>query len=127
VVELTALPPLGPEREQPGRWNFGTRIGRAPVPREHANKPEAFRPVAGLMIDRLHRPRDRQRRGNGGCGVLLQERGELGEAGGHVAQLESQATTERDVLVHGVSQWSHWAPPGHGRAIERSETTSTLA
>ena len=94
---------------------------------EYADKTESLRPIAGLVISGLRRPLH----GKFCCHVrrslLLQERGKILEIIGPIAQLESQAAAERDVVVDGLPQGFHRLPPGHGSAMERSETKSTLA
>src|SRR5215472_11095784 len=77
------------KRKQSTRWNLGAWIGRAPVAREHANETESYGPIAWLMVLGLHRPLQRQCRRDMRFGFLLQERHEIGQPGGHIAQLES--------------------------------------
>src|SRR5438128_5050255 len=97
------------------------------MPSEHANKTEPLGPIAGLMVLWLHGPLHGQCRRDMGRCFLFQESHEVPQSGGRVAQLESQAAAESNVILNGVSQGFHRPPPGHGRAMERSETRSTLA
>jgi hypothetical protein len=43
------------------------------------------------------------------------------------AQLESERTTDSQVIYQRLSQQAHAAPPSHGRAMLRSASRSTLA
>src|SRR3984893_6374913 len=115
------------KREQTGRRNLGSRIGCAPMASEHANETQSPGPIAWLMVKRLHRPLQGQCRRDVGRFFLLQKSRELCQAGSCVAQFEPQAATQSDVILNSVSQWLHRLPPGQGRAMERSETMSTLA
>src|SRR5665811_1978703 len=103
------------------------RVRSMPMAGEYANKTESLRPIAGLMISGLHRPLHCQFCCHEGRCLLFQERGKVPEIIGHVAQLESQTAPEPDVVVDGLSQGFHRLPPGHGSAMERSDTKSTLA
>src|ERR1700687_6190526 len=94
---------------------------------KYADKIESLRPITGLVMRRQHRPFHSQFRGHVRCCLLLQEYSKLPKTLSHAAQLESQAAPERNVIVDGLSQRLHRLAPGHGRAMERSDTKSTLA
>src|SRR6266700_5228425 len=94
---------------------------------EYADRTEPLRPIAGLMMRRQHRPFHGQFRGHVWCCLLLQEYSKLPKTLRHASHLESQAATECDVIVDGLSQKFHRLPPGHGSAMERSDTKTTLA
>src|SRR5690349_7714407 len=92
------------KREQTGRRNLGARIGCAPMASEHANETQTAGPIAWLMVNRLHRPLQGQRRRDVVRFFLLQKSRELCQAGSHVAQFEPQAATQSDVILNSVSQ-----------------------
>src|SRR6478736_9279294 len=94
---------------------------------KYADKTESLRPITGLVMRRQHRPFHSQLRGYVRCCLFLQEYSKLPKTLSHAAQLESQAAPERDVIVDGLPQRCHRLPPGHGSAMERSDTKSTLA
>src|SRR5215475_10590168 len=94
---------------------------------EHANEAQSPGPIARLMVNRLHRPLQGQCRRDVGRFFVLQKRSELCQAGSHVAQFEPQTATQSDVILNSVSQRLHRLPPGQGKAMEWSETRSTLA
>src|SRR5438105_3956881 len=94
--------------------NRGGRVG-AETGANLAGESPCAGPISGL-----HRPLHTQFGCHERRRLVLQERGKLLEVNGHIAQLESQAAPERDVIVDGLSQRLHRLPPGHGSAMERS-------
>jgi len=71
---------------------------------EHANETQSLGPIAWLMVNRLHRPLQGQRRRDVGRFFLLQKSGELCQAGSRGSQFEPQAATQSDVILNSVSQ-----------------------
>ena len=59
--------------------------------------------------------------------MLLHERDEIEQSLAGLMQLESQIAPHAHVLVHGLPQCGHRAPPGHGNASVRNAVRSTLA
>src|SRR5260370_22673517 len=92
---------------------------------KYADKTDALCPITGLVMRRHHRPFHSQFRGHVRCCLLLQEYSKLPKTLSHAPQLESQTAPERDVIVDRLSQRLHRLPPGHGSAMERTDTKST--
>ena len=59
--------------------------------------------------------------------MLLHERDEIEQSFAGLVQLEPQTAPHAHVLVDGLSQCRHRAPPGHGNASVRNAARSTLA
>jgi hypothetical protein len=59
--------------------------------------------------------------------VLFEERDEFQETDLRIVQFESQSVAHLDVLLDGLAQPAHRAPPGQGNASVRKEPRSTLA
>jgi hypothetical protein len=79
-----------------------------------------------LSVSRLLRPRQRQRLGNDPRAVPFHEPDEREEAFARFVELEAQMAPHPDVLVDGLAECGHRAPPGHGRVSVRNAVRSTL-
>ena len=119
---------MWPKRKQTCRRNLlRARVGSVPMTGEYADRTESLRPIAGLMIGRLHRPLHSQFNGHVRRCLQFQERGKVPEVIGHTMQLESKAAPECDVVLNGLSQGLYRLPPGQASAMERSDIKSTFA
>lgn len=115
------------KRQEPGRRNLRAGIGGAPIVREGAHDAQAAGPVCGLGVRGLLRPGQRQRLRDHRRAALLEKPDELVERLARVMKLEAEMAPHPEVLVGGVAEAHHRAPPGHRSASVRSAGRSTFA
>lgn len=59
--------------------------------------------------------------------MLFHERDEIEQSLAALMELEPQVAPHTHILLHGLPQRGHRAPPGHGNASVRNAVRSTLA
>src|SRR5437899_1452985 len=95
--------------------------------RKYPHIAESLCPMCWLNISRLLRPRKRQCRSDVGGAMLLHERNEIAQSLADFLQLESQSAPHAQILLNGLTQRCHRAPPGQGNASVRSALISIFA
>jgi hypothetical protein len=119
--------PLRLKGQEVRRGHFGARIGGAAIVRKGPHVAQAPGPIRRLRMRRLLRPGQRQRLGDHGRPLLLQEPDEREESLARILELEAKGPAHAEVLVRGLAERGHRAPPGQGNASVRNAVRSTLA
>ncbi len=124
-IQIGTCPP-GSERQQARRRNLRARICRAAVAGEPANEAQSLRPMGRRGISGLLRPGESQLRSDVERAALAHEGGEVEQALAGLPELETQIAPHRQIVLDGLTQGVHCAPPGHGSASLRSAWISTF-
>src|SRR5262245_16709108 len=94
--------------------------------RKSAHEAQSLCPMRRLHVCRLLRPGKRERLGDVGRTMLLHEPDEMEQSLAGLFQLKSEITPHAEIVLEGLAQRIHRAPPGHGKASVRNALISTL-
>ena len=113
--------------QQAHRGDLGGRIERLQVAGEAADHPQPGRVPGRQGVFGQGGPGQGQPGSDGDGAGCLHEGGKIVQQPAVVFQLVSQRPAHGQVVVDGLADAGHAAPPGHGRARPRSAARSTFA